>query len=305
MDNFFDFEHAERVLNEYASTRLNDKLVAPFVAYNKESNILKNWRTSAPDDHNVSRMVYKDSETGDVTEAVLTVQGYVLRKELPPILSVPRKANVARYLRQAVTLTGLGTSFFENAIETVRGAHTHLARNYPAGRVTPWKPEKFKGQGVLEISNRYLTSRHRQSSSPVVAFQRGVDPKNIISRLANDQYDHLEENQVRYYKLNEEYTKFETCDPSIFRSGDLVEVNFSVFAFPIDKENCGMRFVMRTLALVDGGQSTRAEIRRKAATHTERNDEASGSAPIIRKRSYYDGDESESVSQNLKRMNMA
>ncbi|KAF8133028.1 hypothetical protein EV363DRAFT_1397922 [Boletus edulis] len=244
-------------------------------------------------------MVYKDSETGDVTEAVLTVQGYVLRKELPPILSVPRKANTARYLRQAVTLTGLGTS-----------AHTHLARNYPTGRVIPWKPEKFKGQDVLEISNRYLTSRHRQSSSPVVAFQHGVDPKNIISRLANDQYDHLEENQVRYYKLNEEYTKFETCDPSIFRSGDLVEVNFSIFAFPIDKEN----------SLVDGGQSTvghqssttvshhteelngeqRAEIRQKTVTHTERN-EASGSAPIVRKRSYYDGDESESVSQNLKR----
>ncbi|KAG6381588.1 hypothetical protein JVT61DRAFT_184 [Boletus reticuloceps] len=140
----------------------------------------------------MSRMTYKDGETGDVTEAVLAAQGYILKKDLPPILSTPsvrnepshahdRKANAARYLRQAVTLTGLGTSIFETAIETVRGAHTHLARNYPAGRVTPWKPERFKGQDVLEISNRYLTSRHRQSPSPIVAFQCGVDPKNILT----------------------------------------------------------------------------------------------------------------------------
>ncbi|KAF8141119.1 hypothetical protein EV363DRAFT_1464591 [Boletus edulis] len=292
MDDYFDFDHAKHVQNEYARTRLNDKIVAPFLAYNNESTVLKIWRASLPDNHDVSRMTYKDGETGDVTEAVLTVQGYILKKDLPPIVSVPRKANAARYLRQAVTLAGLGTSTFENAIETVRGAHTHLARNYSAGR----------GRMSLELSNRYLTSRHRQSTSPIVAFQRGVDPKNFLSRLASDQYDHLEENQVMYYKLNNECRKFELYDPSIFRISDFVEANFSVFAFPIDKDICGMRLVLRTLALLDGGQSTRAEIRRKAATHVEPINEASGSAPIIRKRTYYSEDESEAVSRNLKRM---
>ncbi|KAF8416928.1 hypothetical protein L210DRAFT_3581592 [Boletus edulis BED1] len=302
MDDYFDFDHAKHVLNEYTKTRQSDKLVGPYLAYNKDSSVLKIWRASLPDNHDMSRMTYKDAETGDVMEAVLTVQGYILKKDLPPILSVPRKMNAARYLRQAVTLAGLGTSIFESAIETVRGAHTHLARNYSAGRVTPWNPERFRGQDILEISNRYLTSRYRQSPSPVVAFQRGVDPKNILARLASDQYDHLEENQVMYYKLNDECRKFEIYDPSIFRTGDFVEANFSIFAFPTDNENCGMRLVLRTLALLDGGQSTRAEIRRKAATHVEPNEQASGSVPIIRKRTYYNEDDSEAVSRSLKRM---
>ncbi|KAG6376626.1 hypothetical protein JVT61DRAFT_1609 [Boletus reticuloceps] len=90
--------------------------------------------------------------------------------------------------------------------------------------------------------------------------------------------------------------RFEIYDPSIFRTGDFVEANFSVFAFPVDKERCAMRLVLRTLALVDGGQST------KAATNMESSSESSRQTPIIRKRTYYDEDESEDVSRNLKRM---
>ncbi|KAF8121665.1 hypothetical protein EV363DRAFT_1437232 [Boletus edulis] len=254
------------------------------------------------DEFEAERTLYVDDYFDEIRRMIENGES-IFPTMLPPLEEeLGAKANAARYLRQAVTLAGLGTSTFENAIETVRGAHTHLACNYSAGRVTPWKPEKFRGQDVLELSNRYLTSRHRQSTSPVVAFQRGVDPKNFLSCLASDQYDHLEENQVMYYKLNDECRKFELYDPSIFRIGDFVEANFSVFAFPIDKDICGMRLVLRTLALLDGGQSTRAEIRRKAATHVEPINEASGSAPIIRKRTYYSEDESEAVSRNLKRM---
>ncbi|KAF8425002.1 hypothetical protein L210DRAFT_3653314 [Boletus edulis BED1] len=210
------------------------------------------------DEFEAERTLYVDDYFDEIRRMIENGES-IFPTMLPPLEEeLGAKANAARYLRQAVTLAGLGTSTFENAIET--------------------------------------------STSPVVAFQRGVDPKNFLSCLASDQYDHLEENQVMYYKLNDECRKFELYDPSIFRIGDFVEANFSVFAFPIDKDICGMRLVLRTLALLDGGQSTRAEIRRKAATHVEPINEASGSAPIIRKRTYYSEDESEAVSRNLKRM---
>lgn len=50
--------------------------------------------------------------------------------------------------------------------------------------------------------------------------------------------------------------RFKVYNLSIFRMGDFVEANFSVFTFPVDKNRCVMRLVLQTLALLDGGQST-------------------------------------------------
>lgn len=174
-------------------------------------------------------------------------------------------------MKQAVTLTSLGTSVFEKALVNIRGTYAHLACNYPPGTMTPWLPDNFRGQATLELSNRYLMLRQHQQPSPVVPFQHGVDPNNVLARLAGDQYNHLEENRVIYYRMNAKYSKyvdnnsmtarlmhtprFLINEPSIFQIGDLVEANFSIVAFPVNKTMHHMQMALRTLALVNGEQA--------------------------------------------------
>lgn len=51
---------------------------------------MKNWQASQPNNHGFSHMAYKDSESGDVIEAVLTIQGYIQKMDLPLILTMPK-----------------------------------------------------------------------------------------------------------------------------------------------------------------------------------------------------------------------
>ena len=123
------------------------------------------------------------------------------------LLPGDRNSNMAKFLKQTVTLTELRSTIFNNAISTIQDAHAKLAHCYAPGCLQPWNPDSFQGQCVMDFSNRYLMSRQRIYASPMVPFLPGVDPNNVLTRLAADRYSHLEENRVSYYKLDNKFTK--------------------------------------------------------------------------------------------------
>ncbi|KAF8433349.1 hypothetical protein L210DRAFT_836919, partial [Boletus edulis BED1] len=73
----------------------------------------------------------------ELEEAVLTVQGYLIKKELPPVLTMPRATNAAKHMRQSVRLAGVGMDRFDKVLTTVHHAHSQLACNYALGPMIP------------------------------------------------------------------------------------------------------------------------------------------------------------------------
>ena len=56
----------------------------------QEANVPTTWFTSQLDKNGHCRMVYKDDESGGQEEAVLTMQGFLMKKDLPPLTTMPR-----------------------------------------------------------------------------------------------------------------------------------------------------------------------------------------------------------------------
>jgi len=100
----------------------------------------------------------------------------------------------------------------------------------------------------------------------------GCGPKRLLSCMANNKYFHGEDNQVIYYIWNKStilpgesgpnknkyylfimlLTRFCKVEPSRFRVGDIVEVQITVAAVPILKQQVKMISYLRCLALLDG-----------------------------------------------------
>ena len=99
---------AEYLFTEYTAIHRKDKSIKNFLPYNKVSSyseystqsnldsyrmlryILKTWYASPPTKDSKSRMVYKDKESGDLDKVVLTMQGYLMKKDLPPLAMLPK-----------------------------------------------------------------------------------------------------------------------------------------------------------------------------------------------------------------------
>ena len=219
-------EHSGTILSLQQGMCVYESMAMKKLQLIQDADYLKNWFVSPLNKEKNCQMVCKDKETGMLNKVVLGIQGFLMRKDLPPILNMPQwvwqevvvssdhtdvpylsNPNVARYLKQSMTLAGLGCTEFDEAIATIRGAYMRLTHNYAPGSMQPWQPENFHGQCMLDLSNRYLMSQHWLYPSPMVPFQPGVNPNNVIAWLAAYKFSHLEENWVGYYKPDMEYTK--------------------------------------------------------------------------------------------------
>ena len=99
-----------------------------------------------------------------------------------------------------------------------------------------------------------------------------VDPHGILENLKKDAFLHGEENQVYYYRVNENTSRgikryekhvwdleitmlikksVETVNPQIFRVGDIVEAQVSFIAVPLKDNKHKMIVVLRSIALLD------------------------------------------------------
>lgn len=102
-----------------------------------------------------------------------------------------------------MTLTGLGTETFDQAIENVMFIHTMFDRALKDGAIEGWQPDTFRTYHAFNTSNRYFSSRRLNGCATPVAFPDMVDPNGILASLAGNDLIHCEENQVHYYEITE------------------------------------------------------------------------------------------------------
>jgi hypothetical protein len=106
------------------------------------------------------------------------------------------------YLRQEVTLVGLGTPTFEKAIDVIGDIFGIFDRNIGNGTLLPFELTR-KGLSILHTSNRLLTPRKDAPNMRGTPFANGVDPRGILTAIVGEgEYVHGEDNEVRYFILH-------------------------------------------------------------------------------------------------------
>jgi hypothetical protein len=178
----------------------------------------------------VSWWILKRSDDGTATEEVIfTIQGIIRGKDLPPVLEKPRciqeclerrrltllriASHQYKYLRQSISLGGLGSPTFTNAIRATKDIHRCFNRQFAEGTLEPWTEDE--GAEIVDLSNRYLTPVSEAGDMEDINFLPGVDPKGLLRDLARGDgtctYIHTEDNQVSYYNGHRDSTGNRRC----------------------------------------------------------------------------------------------
>lgn len=110
-----------------------------------------------------------------------------------------------KYLRQNISLTGLGSATFSSALDAAQMIYRHFDRHFPEGLLDSWSPTwstNQKGLDSIDISNRYLTPLKDVSGLESLPFHKGVDPRNILLDMTKNDYIHIDDNYVEYFSMH-------------------------------------------------------------------------------------------------------
>ncbi|KAJ8503543.1 hypothetical protein ONZ45_g10772 [Pleurotus djamor] len=140
-------------------------------------------------------------------ELVVKVTGMMLKHELPPQRSPVRLDN-RFYHRRYVSLVGLGSPSFEQALQELQTDYGH----------------------AIATTSRFFGKRQDQFADKTdIAFDLTEDPQGWLSKAKNadNVFVHTEDNVVHYYDFNPETKQYSILPPRHFHDGDIVEANIS------------------------------------------------------------------------------
>ncbi|KAK1222950.1 hypothetical protein PQX77_014186 [Marasmius sp. AFHP31] len=204
-----------------------------------------------------SLRLIKQTDEGEKEELVFTVQGVLLKKDLPP---VDKPLGKIAFLNQQIVLIGLGCEMFGRALRGLDAVDVQFRRNLDEEDVEQHKVgTTVDGHEAIELSNRYVTCKGATNGVAEVEMDNVIDPKGYLSALMSDKYIRTEENVVEYYELLDDEAEGEqtyaNAPPKRFKKGDLVEAQFSLSCVSLGQRNNNkwrMVGVLRSLTLLDG-----------------------------------------------------
>ncbi|KAH7903558.1 hypothetical protein BJ138DRAFT_1120258 [Hygrophoropsis aurantiaca] len=259
IDQFYDKQAAIGSIIKSKDILSGNQHTYPLEEMSKDEHILSKVEVTFSDNP-ASWRICTMTKDGMPEEMVFSLTGVIVAKNLPPITSRPaiNRAQLI-YLKQAITLTGFGTSAFSQALDGADLAYYIFAHHFKEGTLLPWQhscSQSCLDYPSIDASNRYFLLRSQNPTSISHPFQPMVDPKSILTNLAKDELIHTEENGVYYFKV-------QTANPATFRVGDVVEAQITFCAWPTKGEKFTMTSVLRSLTLLDGSHSLRAALARK------------------------------------------
>ncbi|TDL13760.1 hypothetical protein BD410DRAFT_686009, partial [Rickenella mellea] len=123
------------------------------------------------------------------------------------------------------------------------------------GLYDSYKSSQVNNYITIQASNRFFSRRDQTAQATPLTFSAAVDPKGILSAAGGRGLVHLEDNLVQYYVKHEviigeeKISRFESVNPSIFRPGQLVEMQVS-FALGQVQGRFKMFIVLRSIAML-------------------------------------------------------
>lgn len=127
---------------------------------------------------------------------------YLIAHTLSPGSRIPRNHSRLIDMRQAVTLTGLGSQRFHTAVRGVSTIYQAFKMHLSSRgcQLRTWAPGCDAGQSLtLTFSNRYLMSARDAEGETEQDLALYVDPFNILRPLLRTEV-HTMENNVDYWK---------------------------------------------------------------------------------------------------------
>ncbi|KAM6489424.1 hypothetical protein JOM56_015141, partial [Amanita muscaria] len=101
----------------------------------------------------------------------------------------------AKYLRQSISVTGLGTPYFEASMKGLSNIFVLFSQFVPADKLqTCSMMGKFGEHASLDTGNRYFTAKKDNPTERHIPFSADVDPNRILERAAKGRYIHSEHN---------------------------------------------------------------------------------------------------------------
>ncbi|PBK84469.1 hypothetical protein ARMGADRAFT_1088476 [Armillaria gallica] len=196
----------------------------------------------------------------------ITIQGVLCATDLPPFKKRV-KANQASYLRQSVSITGLGTNPFNNAMEAIASVYATFIRQLGQDQLVPIQfMSTYKEFPSIDISNRYFSRRDQTPSEAEIEFGEIVDPLDILGKLHGQVYCHSVDNSVAYYEhraATDGGFRYKEIRPEQLQVGDIIEVTFEFIAVPVSKGKAKLIAVLKTITLLDA-QLTKDALAKRA-----------------------------------------
>ncbi|RXW13815.1 hypothetical protein EST38_g12043 [Candolleomyces aberdarensis] len=233
------------------------------------------------------RMMWK--EGNGTEEVVLKAYGVLCGANLPPLKEKPSKRlNTAtiRGLRQHVRITGLGIEEFGVGVKNLGRIYKTLSGAIHGKGLHEIQFVPYEGYDALDSHARYFTDRSHAPHEKNQAFPSIVDPYNVLADIRPDYFIHGEDNRVEYCKETGN-GMHELYDPSLFRSGDIVEVAFSCVCVEVKNGYHKLILNLRAVTLIDDSIRKDAE---EAQKEKRREPTKKVTARSTRKRLYVDMD---------------
>jgi hypothetical protein len=109
--------------------------------------------------------------------------------------------NKARYLKQGLTLTGLGTDTFSKAMENAARLYANFSRYVGENDLQPIGfVEADRTGATMTVSNRYFTSRNEDPYGKNLPIGASIDPSGILASCVGPDLFHGEDNSVQYFQ---------------------------------------------------------------------------------------------------------
>ena len=106
-----------------------------------------------------------------------------------------------RFMKQGVTITGLGIDEFKNQLDMILDVTALFTRAINEDKI---QSNTIIGElnelPTLNASNQYFTPKKDALDTKLLAFHKDVDPFGNLTRLLGLDRVHIEENIVSYYK---------------------------------------------------------------------------------------------------------
>ncbi|PBK80325.1 hypothetical protein ARMGADRAFT_949743, partial [Armillaria gallica] len=215
-------------------------------------------------------LVKQADKTGEKEEMVFTVTGAIMHMNLPPIERDPVSCHPCsgsaalthnssgmreklRFLSQSITITGFNSMTFDDAINALKEIQHTGEWEFHQGQLLKWTPNQLQGYDVLELLNRYLRSQSKTERETGILIDNNVDPKGILARLAGNTMVHTKENVVRYYRgiINGGKKRYMMTKPHAFRTGNIVEAQFSIVFVKCKGDNVKMKMILQAIAMIN------------------------------------------------------
>jgi hypothetical protein len=104
-----------------------------------------------------------------------------------------------KHLRQQVSVTGLGTSKFATALESLSSINRLFSKQIRPDVLEDWTPDFYQEFPAVNISNRYFTDGSLGKGRQSIQFSPSVDPHHLLSS-AGPNLTHTLDNVVNFYK---------------------------------------------------------------------------------------------------------